>query len=48
MLFIAVSWLYIFLASTLVGLFIQQQLKLPFQALIIQFLGWFGIGLFAT
>jgi len=48
MLLIAVSWLYIFLASTLVGLFIQQQLKLPFQALIIQFLGWFGIGVFAT
>jgi len=48
MLLIAVSWFYIFLASTLVGLFIQQKLKLPFQALIIQFLGWFGIALLAT
>jgi len=48
MLLIAVSWLYIFLASTLVGLLIQQKLKLPFQALIIQFLGWFGIGVIAS
>ncbi|MDT0293078.1 LIC_10190 family membrane protein [Mesonia ostreae] len=48
MFFIAVSWLYIFLASALVGLFIQQKLKLPFQALVIQCLGWFGIALLAS